>query len=110
MIYLVSRLLARRGFVVTGFSSQQQAIEALRDAPDALDLVVTDYNMPGMSGLDVAREMRAIRGDLPIAIASGFVDETLRAKADDAGVSAVIFKASGVEQFCAEIEKLVLHA
>ena len=110
MVYLVCRLLTRRGYTVKGFSDQNEALAALRAAPEAVDLVVTDYNMPGMSGLDVSREVQAIRANLPVAIASGFVDEILRTQADHAGVSAVIFKASGVEEFCAEIEKLTVSA
>ena len=38
--------------------------------------------------------------NLPIAIASGFIDETLRAEAEGAGVQELIFKANAVEEFC----------
>jgi CheY-like chemotaxis protein len=34
---------------------------------------VTDYNMPGYSGVELLREVRAIRPDLPVALASGYV-------------------------------------
>ncbi|MBC7625391.1 MAG: response regulator [Aeromicrobium sp.] len=100
LVFLVHRLLERRGYRIVGYTNQREAIEALRVDPAAFDLVVTDYNMPGMSGLDVAREVRAIRADLPVAVASGFIDETLRAQAEGAGVQELIFKANAVEDLC----------
>ncbi len=62
--------------------------------------------MPGMSGLNVAREARAIRADLPVAVASGFIDEVLRVQAQQVGVCEVIFKASAVEDFCDAFARL----
>jgi len=59
-----------------------------------------------MSGLDVAREIRSIRADLPVAVASGFVDEKLQAMSADAGVVEVIFKANVVEEFCDAVQRL----
>jgi CheY-like chemotaxis protein len=82
----------------------------LRAAPGDFNLVVTDYNMSGMSGLEVARAVRALRADLPVAVASGFVDEELRAKADGAGVCELIFKASEVNEFCSAIIRLATLA
>ena len=42
-------------------------------SPQAYDLLVTDYNMPGFCGVDLVREARLIRPDLPVALASGYV-------------------------------------
>ncbi len=100
LVFLVQRLLERRGYRISGYTNQREALEVLRVDPAAFDLVVTDYNMPGMSGLDVAREVRVIRADLPVAVASGFIDETLRAQAEGAGVQELIFKANAVEDLC----------
>jgi PAS domain S-box-containing protein len=97
LVFLIKRLLEKCGFRISAFTDQLAGLAALRANPTAFDLVVTDYNMPGMSGLDVAREVRAIRADLPVAVASGFIDETLHAQADAAGVQELIFKASAVE-------------
>ena len=38
----------------------QEAIDAVRAQPEGFHLLMTDYNMPGMSGIDVAREVPAI--------------------------------------------------
>ena len=77
--------------------------------PKAFDLVVTDFNMPGLSGLDVARQLRAIRPDLPVAVTSGFISEELRAGAPDAGVCEIIFKPDTVEELCDVIQRLLLQ-
>lgn len=106
LVFLVTRLLRRRGHQVSGFVNQQAALAAIRGNPAAFDLVVTDYNMPGMSGLDVAREIRTLRADLPVAVASGFVDEALQDQASGAGVRELILKAGAGEEFCAAFERL----
>lgn len=110
LVFLVKRLLGRRGYVVAGFTRQQAALDALRAAPQAFDLLVTDYNMPGLSGLDVAREALSIRADLPVAVSSGFIDEALNAQAKAAGVREVIFKAMEVEDYCVILQGLAAKA
>ena len=107
LVFLVKRLLERRGIRVMAHTSQQAALDALRANPAGFDLVLTDYNMPDISGLDVARAVRQIRADLPVVVATGFIDETLRAQAVDAGVREVIFKASAAEDFCSAIAALL---
>ena len=108
MVSLVKRLLERRGYSVCSYVDQAAALAALRANAHAFRLVVTDYNMPGMSGLDIAREVRAIRADLPVAVASGFIDEDLQCQAGAAGVRELIFKADAVEDFCDVVQRLVM--
>jgi PAS domain S-box-containing protein len=105
LVLLVQRLLEGSGYRVAAYTLQNEAIAAVRAAPDSFDIVITDYNMPGMSGLDVARAVREIRADLPVIVVSGFIDETLRAKVADAGVRELIFKATAVEDFCAVVQR-----
>lgn len=107
LLLLVTRLLQRRGLRVSAHGNQNEALDTLRADPMAVDLVVTDYNMPGMSGLQVARAIRQIRPDLPVVVASGFIDETLEAQAKDAGIREVIFKATAVEDYCGLVERLL---
>jgi len=106
LVYLVTRILERLGYRVSGFTRPADALAALRADPGAYDLVVTDFNMPGASGLHVAAEVRAIRPDLPVAMASGYVTDDLRARALRVGVRAVIYKPNTVEELCETIDRL----
>lgn len=92
MVVMVERILARSGYRVSGFNDPQEAIEALRDHPDAFDFVVTDFNMPEFSGLDVARAVAGIRPRLPVVISSGYITEEMRDEAKVAGVRSLMEK------------------
>lgn len=109
LVELVTKLFRKRDILVTGHTDQHEALQALRADPTAYDLLLTDYNMPGMSGLDVAREVGALMPDLPVAIISGFIDETLREQAQRAGVRDLIFKADSVEVVCDSVLKAWQH-
>ena len=39
-----------------------------------VDLVITDYTMPGMTGTDLAAELKHVRPGLPVVIATGYSD------------------------------------
>lgn len=107
LVFLVRRLLEIEGFKVSAFSEQSEAIAAVKADGDAFDLVITDFNMPGMNGIEVMQEMLTINPALKTAIASGFVDEALTEEARQVGVTKLIFKESAVEDFCAVIRGLI---
>ncbi|MEG0150852.1 MAG: ATP-binding protein [Comamonas sp.] len=107
LVFLVQRLLRRRGYVVSGFTDPHEAVQALRDQPQDFDLVVTDYNMPGYSGLDLVVEALEIRPGLPIALASGYVTAEIEHAALAAGAKALIYKPNDVEELCATVHRLL---
>ena len=106
LVFLVRRLLERRGYRVTAMLNQQDVINAVRDNPTGFDLLLTDFNMPGMSGLEVAKAVLAINPALPVAVASGYITDELQADALAAGVREVVFKTDAVEDFCAMVARL----
>ena len=58
---LAARWLGRLGYQVTGFSDSTRALEAFRAGPSDFDAVITDFSMPGLSGLDLVRQVVALR-------------------------------------------------
>jgi two-component system, cell cycle sensor histidine kinase and response regulator CckA len=107
LVFLVQRLLRRRGYEVSGYTDPHEATAALRAAPQAFDLLVTDYNMPGFCGVDLVREARLIRPDLPVALASGYVTAEIEQAALAEGAQALIHKPNDVEELCATVQRLV---
>ncbi len=107
LVFLVQRLLRRRGYEVSGFTDPREAAAALRADPQKFDLLVTDYNMPGYSGVDLLREVREIRADLPVALASGHVTAEIEHSALAAGARALIHKPNDVQELCDTVDRLV---
>lgn len=84
-----SKMLERSGFRVTGFSCPTASLRAFTANPDEFALIVTDYDMPGCNGLELARRARQIRPTIPILLVSGFITDELRAEAGEAGIDQV---------------------
>jgi CheY-like chemotaxis protein len=105
IVIMVKELLERKGYCVSGYTDQNEALAAARAEPGRFDLVVTDYNMPGMSGLEVARALREIRADLPILMASGNITQEIRVEAPEAGVNELIFKPYTIEKLLQAIDR-----
>ena len=107
LVFLVQRVLTRKGFRVSSFTDPHLASVALRERPQDFDLLVTDYNMPGFCGVDLLREARAVRPDLPVALASGYVTAEIEQSAFAEGAGALIHKPNDVEELCDIVQRLV---
>jgi len=68
------RLLRAMGFEVTAIRDPQEAIVKVKGMPHLFDLVITDYDMPGMSGTELAGVVEQIAPKLPVLLVSGRED------------------------------------
>jgi PAS domain S-box-containing protein len=107
LVYLVERMLTRNGYRISTFTDPKAALATLARDPEAIDVLITDYNMPGMSGLDVARQAKSIRTALPLILCSGYVTPEVEAAAGVAGVDAVMHKPNQVEEMWGAISKVL---
>ena len=107
LVFLVKRVLQRKGFAVTTFTDPRDALAALQAAPQGFDLLVTDYNMPGFSGVDLLRAVRAQWPTLPVALASGYVTPEIEKSALEEGANALIYKPNDVTELCETVQRLV---
>ena len=101
MTVMVAGLLERLGYRFSVASSARSAIDMLTPSDSDVDLVVTDFSMPQMSGIDLARALLGLRPGLPVAITSGYISDELRASAAELGVVGVMRKERTLEDLAA---------
>ena len=89
---LGKEMLQSIGYDVTTGTNSSEALETFRDKPHAFDLVITDMTMPGMTGLELARELRAIRPDVPIILSTGFSELINEKRVKELGVRELVMK------------------
>ena len=107
MLLMVERLLQRAGYGVVVCQSAEMALALVRERPERFDLVVSDYNMPEASGIELARRLVALRPGLPIIISSGFVTEELHAQAMTLGVRALLHKEKTLEELPGMVQRVL---
>ena len=110
MVLMVEQLLTRAGFRVTCCADASEALECVHDSPLSFDVVVTDLNMPGSSGLELASRLARLRPGLPVVISSGYISDELRAEAIQAGVRAVVNKQNTLEELSKVINEVLAAA
>jgi CheY-like chemotaxis protein len=102
---MLRNMLELDGFlVVAEAESGERAIESIDDADP--DVVVVDYKMPEIDGLETARRIRVGRPDQVMILYTAFVDPELERKAREVGVSVVLGKVEGLESLEREITRL----
>jgi PAS domain S-box-containing protein len=92
LVSMVSRHLEQEGCSVQAFESPKAALDALCASPHSFDVLVTDYNMPRLSGLEVLRVLGSVRPDKPFVLTSGSIDPSLAERAEAIGVRVVLQK------------------
>jgi signal transduction histidine kinase/ligand-binding sensor domain-containing protein/ActR/RegA family two-component response regulator len=89
---VVERALQHAGHVVHVFTAAEAALAFIRDQPFAVDLVITDQTMPGMTGDLLTEQIHALRAELPVLILTGFSNRLSPERVAAIGVMAVLDK------------------
>lgn len=89
---LCQEMLDRMGYRVVACTSALEALRAFRIDPERFDLVVTDLNMPNMTGLDLAKELLEIRQNTPVVLCTGFSETVDGERARRLGIRETLMK------------------
>ena len=92
------RMLTLLGYAPEVFVRPADALAALREAPARFDAVITDFNMPGMSGVEFVTALREISSSLPVILSSGFMTDTVRQSARALGIQRFIAKPNTMQE------------
>ena len=64
-------LFGRHNYEVVSAANGREALSILRCHPCQIDVVISDYDMPGMTGPELAAQVKLLRPELPVLIVSG---------------------------------------
>lgn len=98
MTVLVERLLQRLGYRATVLQSSHAALALVANDPLAFDLVLTDFDMPGLTGLQLAERLSFLRPSLPVVVSTGHLTDEIRDRAAVLGIKALLQKEHTVEE------------
>ena len=105
IVSLETQLLESLAYLVTSFSDSEAALAAFREDREKFALVLSDMTMPKMTGKELARELLAIRPDIPILIATGYSDQINPAEAKELGISALLNKLLSRAALAAQVRR-----
>lgn len=92
IVCLSQQVLERLGFQVTTRTASQEALELFKSGPGSFDLVITDMNMPNLTGVDLAHQLKEIRPDLPIILCTGSDENITEERARNIGIDGFLIK------------------
>jgi len=98
-------------FAMEFAQSASLALQRISQAGDqSLILILSDINMPGMSGLELLPKAKALRPDVPVIMITAYGDADTKRKALDCGAEALLSKPIDFGMLRSEIESRVERA
>jgi CheY-like chemotaxis protein len=92
LVDLYKERLIKLGYDVIATTSSMEALELFKKEPDKFDLVITDYTMPHLTGMDLATELLKARRDIPVILLTGHSDNVSPETARASGISELLMK------------------
>jgi PAS domain S-box-containing protein len=107
LVEIGKQLLTHLGYQTETRTSSVEALSLFRDNPQRFDIIISDMTMPNMTGDKLAREMMAIRPDIPIILCTGYSQRLTEAQAKEMGIRAFIMKPLVVGDLAAVIRTVL---
>lgn len=107
LVNIWSKVLEKLGYRVTATTSSVEALEVFRAEPGGFDLVITDMNMPHLTGSQLARSILEHRADIPVVLCTGYSEMIGESEAKRIGFREYIMKPVLREDFARTIRKVL---
>ena len=88
----LSELLSGFGFDVCRFIDPLAALARFGLNPNAIDLVITDQSMPGLTGVEFAQKLLSLRPNLPVIMCTGYSETFNEENLKRLGIAALLNK------------------
>ncbi len=110
IVTMGERMLSREGHRVTSTTSSEEAFQIFANDPDSFDFVLTDFNMPEMSGVDLLNKIHEIRPLLPAVIMTGLKDNSLKIRDEIRVLKKPILRQELLDELAAAIQPQEEHS
>lgn len=104
------REVRQEQYVLHFAGSGEEALRRLAEIHPELIVILSDINMPGMDGLELLREIRSLRPELPVLMVTAYGDDDRKRRADELGAAAFLSKPVDFDQLKQHLLRLMPDA
>lgn len=104
---LLKRFFERKGFDVSTAFKAQEGLDLIR--ANTYDVLLTDFRLPDMDGLEVIKNVRSLKANLPIIVITGYSDVKQAIKAIRLGAFEYVTKPIYPEEILLHVQKAIAH-
>lgn len=107
VIGMLKEMLEQLGYRIDAQTSSIEAVKVFRQHPDKYDLVISDFTMPSMTGLELSRQLQEIRSGIPFMLMTGRVDMLTDDTIKEFGIKKVIGKPILTQELASAIREVL---
>jgi DNA-binding response OmpR family regulator len=108
LVDMMQQVLEQLGYTVSTHCDSADALKAFMACPRVYDLLITDMTMPGMTGTDLAKAVKAVRNEIPIILCTGFNEQISQENAQSLGIQSLIMKPVAMQELAETIRKVLV--
>lgn len=95
------------GFLTTAFNDSQRALDYFAKYPERFDLVLTDQTMPGMTGVELVKQIHFLNAQIPVILMTGWSDAVNQETASNFGIGKYLQKPVNNEELLKQILEML---
>ena len=107
LAHMGQQMLETLGYTATAMTDSIKALSFFKAQPDAFDLIITDYTMPGMIGTELVQCMRELRPDIPVVLYTGYNEMITSEKAEALGIQEFLYKPLSMTMLAEAVKRAV---
>jgi CheY-like chemotaxis protein len=107
LVGITQTILEKLGYIITSVYNSSEAIELIKQYHDVFDVMITDYSMPGMNGIELAKLATKIFIDTPIILYTGNFDMIDKQQISDSCIAEVVKKPCKIKDLDVIIKKVL---
>jgi two-component system cell cycle sensor histidine kinase/response regulator CckA len=101
------RVLRWMGYQVKGVTLPAEAVEMIRAQPHQFDLIISDFSMPQMNGIQLAEEIKRINPGIPIILLTGFGSDISKKQIKSNVINGIVTKPISKNELAIVIRKVL---